>query len=202
LDTEAQAVPLNAWVAAHLQKRALSSTHAFRETIERRLKRVAQRQAHELDRRREEEEARISVMDSLGGEGMSDEERSSRVDRAPSNLDTQRELEYLRGLRELAKKLTPAKDTKLKRLKELIQARAERHPQARRVIVFTRYKDTLDYLDKHLSKLDGFRVFTIYGDLSQAERRLRLADFERSERAVLVATDAISEGMNLQSTAA
>jgi superfamily II DNA or RNA helicase len=202
LDARAQAAPLNAWVAAHLQKRALSSPHAFRETIERRLKRVAQRQAQELDRRREEEEARISVTDSLGGEGMTDEQRSERVDRAPSTLDTDRELEYLRSLLELAKKVTPAKDTKLKRLKELVPSRADRHPQARRVIVFTRYKDTLDYLEKHLKKLHGFQVFTIYGDLSQAQRRLRLTEFERSERAVLVATDAISEGMNLQSTAA
>jgi hypothetical protein len=109
---------------------------------------------------------------------------------------------YLRALDELAKKVTPAKDTKLKRLQELIPVRVNRHPEARRVIVFTRYKDTLEYLEKHLKKLDGFQVFTIYGELSQPERRLRLAEFERAERGVLIATDAISEGMNLQSAAA
>jgi SNF2 family DNA or RNA helicase len=204
LDTEAEAAPLNAWVAAHLQKRALSSPEAFRKTIKRRLEKVHKRQQkqEELDRARELEEARRSVTDSLGGEGMTDEQRSERVDRAPSSMDVGRELAYLRELDELARKVTPAKDTKLKRLQELIPVRESRHPQARRVIVFTRYKDTLDYLEKHLTKLDGVQVFTISGELSQPERRLRLAEFERAERAVLIATDAISEGMNLQSAAA
>jgi superfamily II DNA or RNA helicase len=202
LDAVAHAVPLNAWVAAHLQKRALSSPAAFRETIKRRLEKVRKRQTEELDRKREEEEARRSVSDSLGGEGMTDEQRSERVDRAPSSLDVEQELEYLDRLDELARKVTTAKDLKLKRLLELIPARAAKHPKAQRVIVFTRYKDTLDYLEKNLRKLDGFDAFTIFGELSQAERRLRLAEFERSQRAFLIATDAISEGMNLQSAAA
>ena len=201
LDAGSERRPLNAWVAAHLQKRALSSAFALRETIDRRIRTVERRAQAEVDLAREEEEARISVSDSLTGEGATDEQRSDRVDRAPSNLSAEHELAYLRELRELVRKVTPAKDEKLKRLRELIPLRAGRHPKLRRVIVFTRFKDTLEYLEKHL-KLDGFRLITLYGELSPAERRLRLAEFDREERAVLIATDVISEGMNLQHAAA
>ena len=80
--------------------------------------------------------------------------------------------------------------------------RADAHESARRVIVFTRYKDTLEYVVKALRKLHGMGVHEIYGELSAAQRRDVFAAFARDERAVLVATDCISEGLNLQHVAA
>lgn len=44
----------------------------------------------------------------------------------------------------------------------------------------------------------GTKVLAIHGGLTLAERRVLFAELERAERAVLVATDCISEGLNLQ----
>jgi len=204
LDDLGDAVPLNAWIAAHIQKRALSSPEALRISIRRRLRRlldVRDEAATETD----EEEARTEVTDDLAGDGLSDEQRSERVDLSPVSLDLDREIEYLKTVEKAAHKVTPAKDPKLKQLRELLPLRAAAHPEAQRVIVFTRYRDTLAYVAKHLEKglgREGFGLFTIDGELSAAERRDRFAAFAASRRAVLIATDCISEGVNLQHAAA
>src|SRR5205823_5059699 len=66
LDDRADAAPMNAWIAAHVQKRALSSPHALRRTIRRRIDTVrAQRDAERTERERAE--AEIEVTDDLGG---------------------------------------------------------------------------------------------------------------------------------------
>jgi superfamily II DNA or RNA helicase len=200
LDELAERAPMNAWVAAHLQKRALSSPEALRQTIQRRIKKVKSHPESEQTAR-DRVEAEIEVTDDLAGEGLSDEERSARIDGNPTTLEASAELRYLERIAELAAKVRPAQDAKLKTLRELLPRRADAHETARRAIVFTRYKDTLDYLAKHL-KAPGFEVFLIYGELSATERRTVFAGFSRSERAVLIATDCISEGLNLQRAAA
>ena len=63
-------------------------------------------------------------------------------------------------------------------------------------IVFSEYRDTVDRLRQVLAS-DGHRVLVIHGDLGAAERRAAVAEFNRGA-AVLVATDAASEGLNLQ----
>jgi superfamily II DNA or RNA helicase len=200
LDDRAEHSPLNGWVAAHIQKRALSSPHALRGTLRRRIARVRAHVAQE-ESRSELVEAEIEVTDDLGGEGLSDEQRSERVDSSSSTLEPNTELLYLEMAAELAARVKPAQDPKLKELRRLVPVRANAHPAGRRVIVFTRYKDTLDYLAKQL-KLDGFALFTIYGELSAAQRREIFAAFAHAEPAVLIATDCISEGLNLQHAAA
>jgi hypothetical protein len=67
-----------------------------------------------------------------------------------------------------------------------------------RVIVFSRYKDTLDYLQDQLRGSADYEVFALHGDLSEGQRREEFAHFERSKRGILLATDVISEGVNLQ----
>lgn len=201
LDDLSEKAPLNGWVAAHLQKRALSSPEAIRVSVRRRLARIRERVVGEEEAEEEVEEAEIEVTDDLAGDGLTDEQRSERVDLSPTGLDVQRELDYLEEVEAAARKVTPAKDAKLKRLRELVPARADAHPDMRRVIVFTRYKDTLDYVAKHL-KLDGYERFEIYGELSASDRARRIAGFAAASRAVLVATDCISEGLNLQHAAA
>lgn len=72
-----------------------------------------------------------------------------------------------------------------------------------RLIIFTEYKDSLDYLYKFLSKRYGEkRVLKLYGGMTSREReeikRAFETDPEKSEVRILIATDVASEGVNLQ----
>lgn len=74
-----------------------------------------------------------------------------------------------------------------------------------RLIIFTEYKTTLDYLQRRL--LDHFKtpdaLLNLFGDLDQRGRDHVTAAFNNAAHPVrvLIATDAASEGLNLQETA-
>jgi hypothetical protein len=70
-----------------------------------------------------------------------------------------------------------------------------------KLIVFTEYSDTLEYLEGKLSSYLGSskRLRTIRGGMNRDERRRVEADFKQNDDvSVLVATDAAGEGINLQ----
>lgn len=62
-------------------------------------------------------------------------------------------------------------------------------------IVFSEYRDTVERLRHGLAER-GHRVIVLHGGLTGVERRAAVTDFSRGQ-AVLVATDAASEGLNL-----
>lgn len=73
-----------------------------------------------------------------------------------------------------------------------------------RLVVFTEYKTTLDYLTRRLRALhEPERILTLFGGMDETERDLVKQAFNdpASPVRVLVATDAASEGLNLQRTA-
>lgn len=73
-----------------------------------------------------------------------------------------------------------------------------------RLVVFTEYKTTLDYLTRRLRTLhEPERILTLYGGMDENERDLVKQAFNdpASTVRILVATDAASEGLNLQRTA-
>lgn len=74
-----------------------------------------------------------------------------------------------------------------------------------RMVVFTEYKTTLDYLHRTLLQKfgDQSRLVTLYGGMESADREAVKAAFNdpRSPVRLLLATDAASEGLNLQETA-
>ncbi len=74
-----------------------------------------------------------------------------------------------------------------------------------RLVVFTEYKTTLDYLARRLAQRFGAdgAVRTLFGGMGHDEREAIKAAFNDPDDAVriLVATDAASEGLNLQQTA-
>lgn len=110
-----------------------------------------------------------------------------------------------RRLRELAAVAAalkgPKTDAKLKRLIPLLQDLLAEgyHP-----IVFCRYIPTADYLAEHLSaaltkKNPGLRVEAVTGTLPPEERDIRVTGMsEHDGLRLLVATDCLSEGINLQ----
>jgi len=71
-----------------------------------------------------------------------------------------------------------------------------------RLIIFTEYKDTLEYLSKRLEEI-GFTtpvVRCLYGGMDEASRSLVKSEFNDPGSAlrILLATDVASEGLNLQ----
>ena len=68
-----------------------------------------------------------------------------------------------------------------------------------RLIIFTEYKDTLEYLQ---NLLDEEVVLTLSGSDNKEKRELIKAEFQKppneSKKRILIATDAASEGLNLQ----
>jgi ERCC4-related helicase len=199
--------PINGWVAAHFQKRALSSPEALRVSLCNRLRALRARTATPADRKATDE-ARASVADLLFDMRDETDERTDRLDVAEMSLDTAQETSFLTRLLALARGITAKQDPKLQVLLRLVPERIAAHPDAPRVMVFTKYRDTLDYLVKQLTQaaetvLDPglppkHSIFAIYGGLTLADRRRVFAEFERASPAVLIATDCISEGLNLQ----
>ncbi len=65
-----------------------------------------------------------------------------------------------------------------------------------KVIIFTEYRDTLDYLEK-LIKEHGWKYAVIHGGMRMPARRESQRRFEESDTRILLATDAAGEGLNL-----
>ena len=73
-----------------------------------------------------------------------------------------------------------------------------------RLIVFTEYKTTLDYLVRRLrERYEPDRILTLFGGMDEIERDLVKQAFNDPSHSVrlLLATDAAAEGLNLQQTA-
>jgi len=102
---------------------------------------------------------------------------------------------------------TPAKDARFDALSSLIERLLLHKGQWRddeRLVVFTEYKTTLDYLVRRLrERFPPERILMLYGGMDDGERegiKLKFNDPKSSVR-LLIATDAASEGINLQHTA-
>lgn len=92
--------------------------------------------------------------------------------------------------------LTGAKDRKLTRAAELIQGLLD---DGFRPIVFCRFIATAEYVAEQLRDLlDRAEVAAVTGLLPPAEREKRVLALGDHERPVLVCTDCLSEGINLQ----
>lgn len=101
----------------------------------------------------------------------------------------------------------PASDSRFAALVALIEKllrRDDRWRDDERLVVFTEYKTTLDYLVRRLrARYGSDRVLTLFGGMDDFER----GDVKRwfndpvHPVRVLVATDAAAEGLNLQRTA-
>lgn len=177
------------WVAFHLQKRAISSPYALVKSLENRLSSLQSKiEVSET----EEDVFSGSVQDLLFEDRITDEMASSKLDK---ELFDETDKLLLEDLLRNAQLIKPADDVKLQELKgkvlpELLQIDPK-------VILFTKYKDTLDYLESNLSEAD-FDIFTMHGDLSLNKRHEIFMHFENSKKGILIATDVISEGLNLQ----
>ncbi len=85
--------------------------------------------------------------------------------------------------------------TKQQRLREVINTIHE-HLETTRAVVFTQFRPTQEEIAESARELDQ-PVHIVNGDFSSSEKEAVVSEFE-SEGGILVATDSISEGRNLQ----
>ena len=104
-------------------------------------------------------------------------------------------------LKEILRKvstITPEKDAKLVKLKDMLYKLAKKG----QVVVFTYYADTLEYLNENLKKDKRFsscEIASICGRVPPKIREEIVKRFFKKEIQILLSTDVLSEGMNLQS---
>jgi superfamily II DNA or RNA helicase len=102
----------------------------------------------------------------------------------------------LRSLARDAEKLFGDDDLKLEKLVTITKKLVKDGYQP---IVFCRFIDTADYVASHLrSALKGVEVASITGTLPPKEREDRIKALAEHPKRVLVCTDCLSEGVNLQ----
>ena len=104
----------------------------------------------------------------------------------------------------------PESDARLRQLIDLIEKKlrdGKDWKKDERLVVFTEYKTTQDYLLRrlveHYHDEDHRRIAVLYGGMDDTEREVIKARFndESDDVRILLATDAASEGLNLQETA-
>ncbi len=109
---------------------------------------------------------------------------------------TSRDRERLRKLIRQAESLAGKADPKLQQAAEIV---GELLDANFRPIVFCRYIATAEYVAEHLGKrFRDAEVAAVTGTLPPEERRQRVLDLGQHRKRVLVATDCLSEGINLQ----
>ncbi len=174
-----------------IQKRMASSTHSLLKTLQRRRVKVVERgddpnTEYDLD----------DVYDLTDNEKMASEEYLEGVTASRTDDELRAELVELDGLIEDARVAAETKpDTKLESL--LGEMRNLGDDQ---LLVFSEYRDTLDYLEENIKKagLDGGGVCRIDGTMDMPTRQQAQDDFNSGSKRIMLATDAAREGINLQ----
>lgn len=176
------------WSALALLRSISSSPAAAAATLRARARSAAALTVEEAD-----ELGRQEVLDLVG------EEVGESPDTAPGadfTEDDQRTRKRLLELAREAEKLEGDKDHKLQRLIEVVQGLVR---DGFSPVVFCRFIETAEYVARALrERLAGVDVACATGRLPHEEREERVLEVARAERRVLVCTDCLSEGINLQ----
>lgn len=202
------------WTVIHLHKRAISSPKALRISLKNRLEKVNNKLAKiEVDEEEPvvdysftDDEAKAEVFDTESGDRLSDDNVGSRLEEVVPEDEAflRKQKEILEATLTEAEAITPAKDSKLKELRDNVLRRMIHRDK--KVIIFTKYKDTLDYLASEIPRhrnYDRIQIIKVYGEgMPEEVRRDQLKEFAGAEKAILIATDCISEGIDLQYMAA
>jgi superfamily II DNA or RNA helicase len=189
------------------QRRLASSTYAVRHSLDNRAKRLDEglKRAEHLVR-----QAPPDLPDPEELEEMEEHERErleQLLDAITLAGNAQQVREEIQELKRLAAQAQAVEDAgaeaKLSRLQQLLHQQGFFDHPEQRLLIFTEFKDTLDYLVDKLQPW-GFRVGYIHGGMkpgSRDEPGSRLyteQQFKDGEIQILVATEAAGEGINLQ----
>ncbi|MBF0121421.1 MAG: DUF3883 domain-containing protein [Desulfobacterales bacterium] len=199
---------------AMLQRRFASSLYAAKRSLERmKLKREEILRDPESYRRKRIEARLPEDFDDLP-----DDEQAKIIEDIESSivsinpLELKKEIDRLEILIDKANELQKKSiETKLNRLKMLLEENGIFRDVKTKVLLFTEHKDTLDYLsgdgqhNRPVGKLLewGLSVTSIYGGMKPGDRnthgtRIHAENDFRENKQILVATEAAGEGINLQ----
>ena len=203
-DPRARAV---GFLMALYQRRLASSTHAVCCSLENRAKRL------DVGLRKAQEVARTAPPDLPDADELEEMEEGERerlehileaISLAGNAEEVRAEIGELKQLAMQAKAVeSSGVEAKLSRLKNLMQEQGFFDHPDQRLLLFTEFKDTLDYLVAKLVEW-GFRVGSIHGSMRIGSRddpgsRLHTEQqFREGAIQILVATEAAGEGINLQ----
>jgi len=195
------------FLMALYQRRLASSIHAVRCSLENRARRL------ELGLKKAIELIQVAPPDLPDPEELEEMEEAERqrleelleaVTLAENADQVRDEIEELLSLAEQAKNVEDRNiEAKLFKLKSILQEQGFFDNPDQRLLVFTEFKDTLDYLVAKL-KTWGFKIGIIHGGMragSRDEPGTRLhaeQQFWDGGSQILVATEAAGEGINLQ----
>ncbi|WP_254821924.1 helicase-related protein [Haloglomus halophilum] len=187
--------PAVGFAMALMQKRLVSSVGAIRETLRRRLRALLEQGGADGDL---SQDARAY----LDGEDLEEDDREAaeheleRLTVTEGDAELQREIDTLQDLVALAEDLPV--DTKARKVKRYIQQLFDEHPEEK-LLLFTEYRDTLEYLRGELADQPwADEILVIHGDVPKDERQAIEDAFNHGEERLLLATDAASEGIDLQ----
>jgi superfamily II DNA or RNA helicase len=188
------------------QRRLASSTYAVQRSLDKRAGRLEEA----LRRGQQLITEALEVPDADELEEMEEEEREKWEERlalmslARNPQEIREEIQELDRLSKMAEEVEKAgTEAKLAKLRSLLQGEGFFDRPDQRLLIFTEFKDTLDYLVGRLKDW-GFRTGFIHGGMrpgSREEENTRLwaeQQFKEGKFQVLVATEAAGEGINLQ----
>ena len=139
-----------------------------------------------------------------------DEEESEKIIEVLDNInlndfyqdrlftDIEKDIDLFKIIHRKVSTITPDKDAKLLKLKEILLKLLNQKEQ---IVLFTYYADTLEYLADKLEGDDRFAKYNterISGRVSPSKREKIVEAFTKKEIDLLISTDVLSEGMNLQ----
>ena len=187
--------PAVGFAMALMQKRLVSSIGAIKATLSRRLATIV-----------EEQSTGTSLSDEakayLDGEDLDEDDKQKAESElggltiAESDAQLEEEIETLRDLVSLAEGIPV--DSKAQKVRRYIQELLEDQPNEK-VLLFTEYRDTLDYiLDLVKDEPWADEILVIHGDIDKDDRSDIEDEFNHGQSRLLFATDAASEGIDLQ----
>lgn len=192
------------WYAAlGLLRCASSSPAAAVQSLQNRIERL-EGISHAEAQRRGEEDAPADETRVLDFEDSETSDIAPNIHDAESLCDSaslrENQIAALELIKEEAEKLAArSDDPKLVCLIRLLEHDLLKGEDAKRPIVFCRYIETAKYVAERLrKKFPGYTVTAVCGTDDADARQAAIDDLARSPKHILVATDCLAEGINLQ----
>jgi superfamily II DNA or RNA helicase len=187
--------PAVGFAMALMQKRLVSSVGAIHATLRRRLNDL-------LDEQTATETLSDEAEAYLDGEDLDEQDKEHAEDEiagltvASDDKQLEEEIDTLRDLVSLAEDLPV--DSKAQKVRRFISQLLEEQPNEK-LLLFTEYRDTLDYLLEFVKDEPwADEILVIHGDVDKEERARIEDEFNHGQSRLLFATDAASEGIDLQ----
>jgi superfamily II DNA or RNA helicase len=199
------------FVNSLLKKRLFSSPAAFASTLEKHFSTLTTRKVQQIPDAMADRILRKAILkayEDYADDGQVEVAQTEAVEEATKSVapPNEEELRFLSRMRDWAQSASHKVDSKGRAILEWIETNLKSNGQwnDRRVILFTEYRTTHQWLHQILVShgYGGDRLGIIHGGLDQEEREKVKAAFQTNptdaDIRILLATDAASEGIDLQ----